>query len=150
MGTSLLSNWVGSWRGNSRLIQHGQPERASESELAVTPVVLGRFVRVDYTWAYMGKGQEGSLLLGFDSSRAVVEAAWVDSWHMGEKMMICPGEVRGDGGVSVLGSYAAPPGADWGWRIEIGPEGGGLVMRMFNISPEGKGELAVEGVYRRE
>jgi len=45
------------------------------------------------------------------------------------------------------GSYAAPPGPDWGWRtvIEI-PDDDSFRMVMYNVSPEGKEELAVNAV----
>ena len=34
------------------------------STATVTPVLGGRFIRVDYTWGYQGRPQEGSLLVG--------------------------------------------------------------------------------------
>jgi hypothetical protein len=39
----------------------------SSSTLVVTPVVGGRFARLDYTWQYKGTPQEDLLLVGFDS-----------------------------------------------------------------------------------
>jgi hypothetical protein len=49
-----------------------------------------------------------------------------------------------------VGSYAAPPGPDWGWRIEIAAEQcKALRLVMFNIWPDGKEELAVEAAYVR-
>jgi hypothetical protein len=45
--------------------EHRQPEE-SPSTVTVTPTLGGRFVRVDYTWGYQGKPQEGSVLIGFD------------------------------------------------------------------------------------
>lgn len=62
--------------------------------------------------------------------------------------MICRGADRGDGPTTVLGSYAAPPGPDWGWRIEIAI-GDELRITHTNIAPYGKGELAAGGVYSR-
>ena len=59
--------------------------------------------------------------------------------------------LAGPGGptLAVKGTYAAPPGPDWGWRIEITPDEGTLRVVMFNIWPEGKEALAVETVYTR-
>jgi hypothetical protein len=53
------------------------------------------------------------------------------------------------GTVRVLGSYAAPPGPDWGWRIEIEPAAGSWTLRMFNITPDGQEVLAVEATLSR-
>lgn len=63
---------------------------------------------------------------------------------------MCDG-TRDDGGVvSLRGSYPAPPGPDWGWRIELeNHERASLVMRMINISPEGQEALAVLAQYER-
>jgi len=43
-------------------------------------------------------------------------------------------------------SFAAPPGPDWGWRIEITPDPGGLAAHvMFDLWPEGgREDLAAE------
>jgi len=59
--TSVLDGLIacaGSWRGpNSTNTlqdpQSGQPEESS-STATVTPVLGGRFVRLDYTWGYHG------------------------------------------------------------------------------------------------
>ncbi len=111
----------------------------------------GRFVRIDYTWAYAGTPQEGSLLVGHDEEANALSAHWIDSWHMGSKAMACQGAVDASGVISVRGAYAAPPGPDWGWRTVITP-GGGRTLRlvMFNIWPEGREELAVEAFLTRE
>jgi hypothetical protein len=147
---AVLMGYVGEWAGENKLWFDGNDARISASRLSVSPVAGGKFVRADYTWGYEGKPQDGSILIGFDSARDVVTAVWVDSWHMGEKAMSCDGSVAADGTVIIPGSYAAPPGPDWGWRIEIGAGPvDALVMRMFNVSPAGKEDLAVEAVYRR-
>jgi hypothetical protein len=50
------------------------------------------------------------MLLGRESKQNVVNAAWVDSWHMSDKPMICTGAVDDDtGAITVRGDYAAPP-----------------------------------------
>jgi hypothetical protein len=144
-----LSTCAGHWRGTNRLLDptHNLAED-SAGTAAVTPLLGGRFVRLDYTWEYQGKPQEGSLLIGFDPKTETASAHWIDSWHMGRQVMACSG-TGGDGRLAVTGSYAAPPGPDWGWRIEITPEGEGLVLVMYNIWPEGREDLAVEARYGR-
>src|SRR5687768_3937574 len=149
-GRHSLAGLAGRWGGRSRLcLRPDDPGAESGSEMEVSLVAKGKFVRVDYTWAEGGKPQEGSILFGYDGARGAATAAWVDSWHMGEKMMICAGEVRGEGVVAVTGAYEAPPGPDWGWRLELGGRGEEAVLRMFNITPGGEEMMGVEGVYRR-
>ena len=149
-----LAACVGSWRGTNRLEDpHNNIAEDSPATATVASVLGGRFVRMDYTWGYKGKPQEGSILFGCDPQEGTVAASWIDTWHMGRKMMACQGPATGDGTLSVRGSYAAPPGPDWGWRIDVTPgdpeTGRALRMVMFNIWPEGKEELAVEATYTR-
>ena len=48
------------------------------------------------------------------------------------------------------GSYAAPPGPDWGWRIAIRPgDGSALAIVMHNVTPGGEEAVAVEATYKR-
>ena len=144
-GFASLIDCSGEWSGTSCLRDPmNGVEDEGESSLLVVPVLGGRFARVDYTWSYHGRPQEGSMLVGRSGDRVSIH--WIDSWHMGDKAMACEGD---DGGnVSVRGSYAAPPGPDWGWRITLTPAAGssfGLVMH--NITPDGDEELAVEARY---
>lgn len=131
------------WSGTNTLQDPitGKPEESS-STVAITPVLAGRFVRLDYTWAYQGAPQEGSILIGFDAGE--VSAHWIDAWHMGRKVMACAGTAA-DGVITVRGSFAAPPGPDWGWRIAITTSP--LRITHTNIHPDGEEDLAAEGVY---
>ena len=63
-----LAALAGNWSGTNTLQDPntGKPEE-SPSTVTVTPILGGRFVRLDYTWGYQGTPQEGSLLVGFDS-----------------------------------------------------------------------------------
>lgn len=145
-----LASCAGSWRGTNTLQDPhtGKPEE-SPSTLAVTPVLGGTFVRFDYTWGYQGKPQEGSLLVGFDPKTGAVSGHWIDTWHMGRAALNCLGASSADGTIAVRGSYAAPPGPDWGWRIEIATGGEALRITHTNLSPDGTEDLAVESVYSR-
>lgn len=147
-----LSVCRGEWQGTNTLHDPttGQPE-SSDSRLSVTPLLGNKFVRMDYTWVWQGKPQEGSLLVGFDSQADAVTACWIDSWHMGEKVLLCQGPRLDGPSLRVRGSYAAPPGPDWGWRIEITPDPTGeLRIAMYNIWPDGVQEaVAVEASYTR-
>lgn len=145
----ILAPLAGRWRGTSHLfLEPGSPGRPSPSTAAVTPVARGKFVRLDYTWEEGGP-QEGSYLFGFEKKRNRTTAAFVDSWHMSDVAMVCEGDPA-EGRVDVLGHYAAPPGPDWGWRTTLAPEGSGFRLRMFNLSPEGQEDLAVDCLYERD
>ncbi|MGC8640332.1 MAG: DUF1579 family protein [Isosphaeraceae bacterium] len=146
-----LLSCAGAWRGTNTLHDpnSGRPDE-SPSELTVTPVLGGKFIRLDYTWAHQGEPQEGSLLLGFDPKIGEVSGHWIDTWHMGRKIMACKGPTPIGGTISVEGSYSVPPGPDWGWRIEITPQDGQSIrVAHFNVDPDEKEEPAVEATYAR-
>ena len=149
-GLEGLAACAGEWRGTSTL-QYPMNSIADESPstATVTPVIGGRFVRVDYTWAYQGAPHEGSLLIGYEKKADLATACWLDGFHNSDRVMVCTGGIAELGGVSVRGSYAAPPGPDWGWRIDVVPDGDTLRIIHHNVWPEGKEELAVESVYTR-
>ena len=142
---------AGRWRGTNTLQDpmNGIAD-ASPSNATVTPLLGGRFVRVDYTWEYQRAPHSGSLLIGWQKKDGTATAHWIDSFHNGDRVMACTGALTDGGGISVRGAYSAPPGPDWGWRIDVIPEGdASLRIIHHNIWPEGKEELAVEGVYSR-
>ncbi len=144
-----LSAAAGRWKGTNRLHDPdtGGPDD-SPGTATVTPLLGGRFVRLDYTWHYRGTSQEGSVLIGYLPKTHVATAHWIDSWHMSHVVMVCEGRAD-DRGVTVLGSYAAPPGPDWGWRTAITVDGDALGLVMHNIWPDGREEVAVEATYSR-
>ena len=146
----LLLTCAARWRGTSALQdpETGAPD-AAPSTAIVTPVLAGRFVRLDYTWAYRGKSQEGSMLIGHVAESGLVTVHWIDTWHMSDKVMACQGRTNERGVIDVHGSYAAPPGPDWGWRIVITPGQKTLGIVMYNITPAGQEALAVEASYVR-
>ncbi len=116
--------------------------------MAVAPAAQGRFLTFTYTWAYEGKPQDGVLLLGHADDE--VTGAWIDSWHMGNKVMVSRGAASAAGGVSIAGTYAAPPGPDWGWRTVVEPRVGDTFrFAMYNLTPDGEETLAVEVIYTR-
>jgi hypothetical protein len=149
MSLAKILACAGQWNGKSTLQDpHNNIADECASTLTITPILKGTFVRIDYTWSYQGATQEGIILVGFEKQANAVTAHWADTWHMSDKAMTLRGGVDADGTISVLGSYAAPPGPDWGWRIVLSP-GESFRMTMYNIWPEGKDELAVTAVYTR-
>jgi hypothetical protein len=162
-GLETLATCAGAWRGTSRLHDpHTNSPEDSASNLTVTPILRGLFLRVDYTWAYQGAPQEGTMLIGYEpkAERAqAVTAFWADTWHMGRAVLVSrgsstPAPPEADGSLNLLGSYPAPTGPDWGWRTMIQPaaegEDGALQISMYNITPDGQEYIAVEATYTRE
>jgi len=149
MALAPLLACAGSWRGVNTLHDpHTGSPVDTPSTLTVTPLLDGRFARLDYTWRYDGKPQEGVMLVGFQKKDEVATAHWIDTWHMGEQVLACAGRAQEGGALSVLGSYAVPGHPDWGWRIEVYPDAGhSLRIVMFNLSPEGEEWPAVEASY---
>ncbi|MBX3050922.1 MAG: DUF1579 family protein [Caldilineaceae bacterium] len=147
--TTTLGELLGQWRGENRLwLDPDNPPALSETTALVESIAQDKFVTLRYTWADDGNPQDGLLLLGAESDDGSVQAVWVDSWHMDRVQMQFWGAVGPDGVVSVAGSYAAPPGPDWGWRIVIEPrQGDSFRLLMYNVTPEEEEQLAVEAVY---
>jgi len=146
-----LRRLVGEWTGTNRLwLSPEENPRRSDSTATVALAAGGQAVTISYTWSFDGQPQEGILILERDKDGSKMEAVWTDSWHMSDKLMVCEGSLDEKGVASVTGSYAAPPGPDWGWRTSVGPgEGGSFHIRMYNITPEGQEALAVEAIYSR-
>ena len=146
-----LAACAGRWRGSNRLHDphSGKPED-SASTAVLTTLLGGQFVRLDYDWSYRGARQEGSLLIGCQSDLDRTTVHWIDSWHMSDAVLDCTGVVDESGDIDVRGSYAAPPGPDWGWRIVIRPsDPGALHVVMHNVTPAGEEALAVEATFAR-
>lgn len=141
---------LGEWTGVNRLwFEPGTPVRESTSAAVIEPVAQGRGLTVRYTWAYEGAPQDGMLLIMADGEGdgAGATAVLVDSWHVGNAYMACTG-TAGAEGVSVMGSYPAPEGPDWGWRTTLeAVSPSSWRLRMYNIEPDADETLAVEGLY---
>ncbi|HEU4451471.1 MAG TPA: DUF1579 family protein [Longimicrobium sp.] len=146
----ILEPLLGSWTGTSTLFRPWMTpaESDSPSTATVERVVGGKFAALTYTWEIDGAPQEGMILLG-QGKGGEVTAAWGDSWHMNPKLMFSTGSAGEGGAISVLGSYEAPPGPDWGWRTEIRTVEGGFEIVMHNISPDGEESIAVRNRYSR-
>jgi hypothetical protein len=150
--TEIQDHLLGEWTGSNllRLSWLTPSDYRSSSQLSVAPVAKGKFLSFTYTWSHEEVSQEGVILLGCDDKQEMATAAWVDSWHMSSKIMSCQGTIDAQGAIDLRGSYEAPPGPDWGWRIIITPKAGKeLQMVMYNITPEGVEDLAVQADYKR-
>jgi hypothetical protein len=140
----------GSWQATSSLqVMPGEPVRDSHSRLQFKPAIKDKFVQINYDWEEEGKPQEGLLLVGYDKARELATAVWWDSWHMGEQYMSFQGSIDESGTVALRGTYPAPTGPDWGWRIVLRPAGDALQLRMYNATPDGQELWAVKADYSR-
>ena len=146
-----LAGLVGDWKGTNRL--HApwmpQPLQMSESRATVRSKMNGQFLAIEYTWAFENKPEEGILIIGCDPKSDAVQAVWTDSWHSKDVLMLCNGKRDDEGRISVVGYYAVPENPDWGWHTEITPGNGSFRYAMYNVSPDGIEEIAVETDYER-
>lgn len=141
-----LSDLVGSWKGTNRLYTPWLEQKLHESPSTanVRSKMNGQFLSIEYTWSHDGEPQEGLLVLGCDPKSDAVQAVWTDSWHSKNVLMLCNGTADENGNVSVTGYYSVPENPDWGWRTELHPASDSFLYRMYNISPDGDEDLAVE------
>lgn len=146
-----LSGLVGAWKGTNRLHTPWMPVnlRESDSSAVVRSKMNGQFLTIDYTWAFEDEPQEGMLILGCDPHSDAVQAVWTDSWHSKDILMLCNGNISGDGRISVFGTYTVPEHPDWGWRTEVIPGEDSFRYAMYNVTPEGEEEIAVETDFTR-
>ncbi|PSK91063.1 DUF1579 domain-containing protein [Taibaiella chishuiensis] len=147
-----LAQLAGNWTVYTRTwFEPGDPADESEMTGQIKPVLDGRFMMHEYSGSLKGKAFTGVALYGYDLSSGRFQVAWVDSFHMGTGIMLSQSRPGSDV-FDVKGSYVA--GGDeaevWGWRTELDlPDDGTLVIRAYNISPEGEESIATETVYKR-
>jgi hypothetical protein len=147
----ILNSLVGDWKGDNLLWVTPDQEEPYESKTTarVSRPAQGKFLRFDYTWSEEGEPQDGSILIGQTQDSGALTATWIDSWHNGDQIMLLRGKVDETGSADLYGSYPAPSGPDWGWRIYMEPGGiDSFRLFMYNITPDGAEHLAVEVDYR--
>jgi hypothetical protein len=150
----ILEKLVGKWRGINRLYTTWIPDnpvRETVSRAIIELTARGRFLKIEYDWAFEEAIQEGLILIGDEKDSDSIKAFWIDSWHLSDKFMVSEG-VRGTGGaISLKGFYAVPDHPDWGWRTVFEPErDDSFKITMYNVSPEGEETLAVEMEFKRQ
>jgi hypothetical protein len=152
---ALLAKTVGSWEGTARTwFEPDELADTSPVKGSFRSVLDGRFVVHEYEGPLMGHSMKGVALHGYTLHEKRFETAWIDSCHNATRIMLSLGEQGawsgGDVG-SVLGSYPAPEGPDWGWRTEIDVSGAPerLVVRHYNVTPDGQEAIGVEFDYTR-
>lgn len=146
-----LARLAGSWKGTNNLYLSREPASLAESDSTaeVSLKANGQFLGIDYKWSFEGRPQEGLLVIGGDKESDAAQLVWTDSWHMSHKFMVCDGRVNDHGVVDVKGYYQVPGHPDWGWRTKIFPGGASFRLVMYNVSPDGDEDLAVETNFLR-
>jgi hypothetical protein len=143
-----FQNHSGNWQGTNTLHdpQTNQPDATiGTAALRTSENVL----QLAYTWSYQSKPQQGTIEVKNIGEQMI--ASLIDSWHTGGQPMLFKGKPDPEK-ISLHGTYSAPPGPDWGWRIDLVPAGEELKMFMWNIFPEEMGGqecIAVEAIYTR-
>jgi hypothetical protein len=140
-------NYHGNWAGKSRLFLPGQPDSECQSTAQVSSAVAGTCLKIDYTWSYEGKENEGLLLVSLPGEQKAT-ASWTDSWHSRHTFMHCEGEVS-DERIVLRGSYKVEGHPDWGWRIELS-KGDGFLIEMYNVMPDGQEMLGWDASLKKE
>lgn len=143
---------AGQWAGTNRLHTSWIPEdpiKDSISKCSVRTVAMGQFLEIEYSWEYQGAPQSGLMILGSPKNGESVDLFFLDSWHLNNLIMNCAGKADGNI-VSVKGFYKVPDHPDWGWRTDIDcGSGDSFTFTMFNVSPDGDEDLAVESTFQK-
>lgn len=146
-----LRDLAGEWSGTKKLwMMPDAPPAECSSTAIVAPEACGKFMAVRYTWEGDGNQRAGVIMVRMAVSPADADLVWFDSWHQGKAFLVCPAVPDDESLIAVQGSYPAPPGPDWGWRIALcsqGPDDFRIVMH--NITPDGQQDLAVLAIYTR-
>lgn len=146
-----LSKLAGDWSGVNKLNLSWMPDpiRECASTATVSSRVKGQCLEIAYTWEYEGEPQEGLIVLSGNEKSDAAKAFWTDSWHSKNVLMQCDGVASSNGSVNLKGFYSVPDHPDWGWRTEIIPGDNTFKYLMFNVTPEGVEEWAVEMEFTR-
>lgn len=141
-----LEALTGEWTGAGKLwFARGAPEAEFTASARISLEARASVLCLSYGWAYQGEPHEGLLVIGVSAERSSIEASWVDSWHMPDRIMQCSGLLDPEQPLSVAGAYEVPLGPAWGWRIAIEVLGSNAwQLLMYNISPDGPEDLAFE------
>lgn len=143
----------GLWHGKSLLnlsfMPPGKQVTESSSRLHIETDEHNTYATITYDWHHDGKRQEGTIILCKSGDSESVQIGWVDSWHQNTSVMHLVGEESANGSVATKGTYMAEKEA-WGWTVSLQLEGEHLSLIMENITPDGKAEWAVRGLYKRD
>ena len=138
--SEILAGLAGTWQGETKTwfepgkLTDTQQHSAEIRTIASTSLAYSYAGRVD------GNEFQGLMIIALNKISDEIEAAWSDSFHMAEHMMLLKGNLTSTG-LSVAGEYFVVPGVSWGWRTEFELAGqDSLAIRSYNIEP-GEAEM---------
>lgn len=149
---SLFTRLVGQWVGTSKIwFEPGKLGSSSPIQGSFVRIIDGKFLRHAYSSAVDGEQQVGDETIMFNPVTNQCEISWIDSFHMNYGIMFSVGSLD-ENGFTVLGSYDVEPNTPpWGWRtVYQMMDDNHLKISSFNVSPDGKEDLAVEIDYTRK
>ena len=150
--TDSIIRAVGSWHGKSKLhqswLEGDNKIQESDSECHIDISEKDAYALITYRWKYNDKPEEGTILLLGAKKGDKQTGSWLDSWHQNSAIMNLNG-YQEKGIIKLSGKYSVTDHPDWGWRIELHPKEDNLTLKMFNITPNGEEEWAVEATYER-
>lgn len=148
-----LAEMAGEWEGRARTwFDPAAPPDESPWRVSIEPLVGGAFLQQSHEGHIRGQAFTGQILYGYDSYRQKITAVWVDSFHMGDALMLSEGEVpEAPELVNVVGTYLdRGSGQTWRWRTIVRqPDLSHLHLLAFNISPDGQEDRAIDVALRR-
>jgi len=148
----ILGNSLGNWKGTKK-IWLAPDNKCRECDLTaeISDTSLGRCGVINYSWSFASEPQEGLLLLNTDFGKGNIQAAWVDSFHMANGIMILDGGFTDKNTIDLIGKYSSPPGPDWSWRIVISfVDKNTMKLTNYNVTPDGIEQLAIEAILHTE
>lgn len=143
----LFEQAEGEWEGEYRLWMRpsDEPDARSATSAHVTRELGGRSLLLHYDWQY-GEDVHLGLAIITRTDDGGISMGWSDTFHAKDGVMH-NAAVGTDS--KVLARYG-PEDAPWGWRTEFDlPAPDELVIRAFNITPDGTEALATEARYAR-
>jgi len=145
-----LNQMAGTWAGTTRTwFEPDKLTDESATEGYIRPYLNGRFMFYEYQGTLQDEKMQGTMIFGFNLVTGQYETAWVDNLHMDTGMMFSTGQAQ-EHGFSVLGDYSIGEGPRWGWRTVVQmPSPDELIVRAYNIAPDGLEYLGIETVYQR-
>ena len=145
---NTISSLTGTWSSINHLwLDPSKPARTSDATAEICHILNNQTIEISYTWDIEDQPQAGRLLIQQNQAAEPIHAVWFDSWHMAHQFMVMSGK-QTDKGIFLEGSYAAPPGPDWGWQITVETQERGWKLQMFNVTPDGQATLAVESIFK--
>lgn len=147
-----LNQLTGTYAGNSKTwFDPGILGDESPINAKITPLLDGRFIKIEYHGSLSGSPMHGILTIGYNLVASRYEGCWIDTFHVGTTIM----DLRGPKSAKLIalqGEYFVPEdGSTWGWAIDIisVPESDGLTITHYNITPSGERAKGVEWMLKK-